>query len=363
MKAAVAFLTITTTLVSITGAAESPTLPTAREIRQAVIHDIVFQNIAEGLFSGAQITAFEKGILTFEYHAGFTKFDGGDPVTRYTLFDLASLTKPLGTLLMCGRLFAQHRISPDDLATEILPEIVKPIRIGDLIAHTSGLPGYDGWFIKYRGLTTIAERKAAIVRYAAEFPKTLSPKYSDLNYLLLGFIIEQVAGKPLDQFYRETLISIRYTGLPLLYLTNDIDPSAVIATSVSSVDNVVNHGRVEDENCQFIGGLCGHSGLFGSAEAVGQLLSHLLKIPWYRSFIEEGIGFDKPEPPDSNYGTTATPTMRGHLGFTGTAFLVDLQRNRVIVVFANRTHPTPNKPKMKERLRAFRQQVFDELLK
>lgn len=362
MKMITTFWAVTAWATAV-GAIENQTLLSAHEIREIIIHDIVSQSITEGLFSAAQIVVFEKENMIFEYHAGTTKFDGGDPVTRYTLFDLASLTKPLGTLLMSGLLASQQRLSLDEPATEVLPELIKPIRIGDLLSHSSGLPSYDGWFLKYRDIPTIAERKAAIVQYAAEFPKVLPSKYSDLNYLLLGFIIEQVAGKSLDKFYSETLATIHYRGLSPLYLTDSIDPSVVAATSVSPVSGTLNHGRVEDENCQFIGGTCGHAGLFASAEAVGQLLSHLLKIPWYRSFIEEGIGLDKPEPPNSSYGKTATPAMRGHLGFTGTAFLIDLQRDRIIVVLTNRTHPTPDKPKMKERLRTFRQQVFDELLK
>ncbi len=344
-------------------AGEKAQISPAAETQRAVIHDIVSQNIAEGLFSAAQIAVFEKGTVTFSYHAGRTNLDSGDPITPHTLFDLASLTKPLGTLLMCGYLFTQKKLDSEERISEILPEITKPIRIGDLLAHTSGLPGYDGWFLKYRDLPTIADRKAAIVQYAAEFPKVLPPKYSDLNYLLLGFILEQVSGRSLDDLYAETLTAVGYRGLPPLFITNGIDLSLVVATSHSPVNGTLNHGRVEDENCQLIGGVCGHAGLFGTAEGIGALLSHLLTIPWYRAFVTEGIGFDRPEPPDSSYGLTATPDMRGHLGYTGTAFLIDLKRDRVIVVLANRTHPTPDKPKMKERLKKFRQAIFDELLK
>jgi len=301
--------------------------------------------------------------MTVEIHDGFTSFEPKDEVTRYTLFDLASLTKPLGTLVMCGELIAQKRLDPEDRATAILPELLKPIRIIDLLSHNSGLPAYDAWYFKYRDIQTIEERKRAIVRYAAEFPKERPPQYSDLNYLLLGFLIEQMTGTTLDRFYADTLAKIGYRGLPPIYLTDGIDLSAVAATSISPQTGILNHGNVEDENCQLIGGVCGHAGLFGTAEAVGQLLSHLLKIPWYRSFIEEGTGFDRPEPPDSNFGTVATTDMRGHLGYTGTAFLIDLKRGRVIVLLTNRTHPAADKPDMKERLRAFRQTIFDELLK
>lgn len=336
-------------------AQEPPTPPTLTET--------ITKNREESLFSAIQIAVFDKGKMTLELHDGHTTFEPKDAVTRYTLFDLASLTKPLGTLVMCGHLLATGKITPEEPATEILPDLQKPIRIAALLGHHSGLPAYDAWYFKYRHIQTVEERKAAIVKYAAEFPKERPAHYSDLNYLLLGFILERATGATLDRFYADTLATLGYRGLPPIYLTDGIDLSAVTASSISPQTGILNHGNVEDENCQLIGGVCGHAGMFGTAEAVGQLLSHLLKIPWYRTFVEEGIGFDRPEPPDSSYGLTATPDMRGHLGYTGTAFLIDLKRDRIIVVLTNRTHPVADKPKMKDRLRKFRQTIFDELLK
>ncbi|HSA34406.1 MAG TPA: serine hydrolase domain-containing protein [bacterium] len=343
-------------LFSLCAAGQEPPAP-------PTLAETITKSRDEGLFSAVQIAVFEKGDMTLELHDGFTSFEPKDEVTRYTLFDLASLTKPLGTLAMVGQLIAQKRLDPEEKATAILPGLLKPIRVIDLLSHTSGLPAYDAWYFKYRDIQTIEERKTAIVKYAAEFPKERPAQYSDLNYLLLGFLVERVTGATLDRFYADTLATIGYRGLPPIYLTDGIDLSAVAATSISPQTGILNHGNVEDENCQLIGGVCGHAGLFGTAEAVGQLLSHLLKIPWYRAFVEGGIGFDRPEPPESNFGLTATAGMRGHLGYTGTAFLIDLARDRIIVVLTNRTHPTADKPKMKERLRKFRQTIFDELLK
>jgi len=327
------------------------------------IRATIAQNRDEGLFSAVQIAVFEKGKMTLELHDGTTTADSKDVVTRYTLFDLASLTKPIGTLVMVGDLAARGIVDLDRPLSDLLPDFTKPVKLFDLVSHNSGLPAYDAWYFKYRDLQTIEERKAAIVKYAVEFPRTLPPKYSDLNYLLLGFAMERLTGKTIDALYAETLKMLKYQGLPPLYLTDGIELSAVVATSISPQTGILNHGNVEDENCQLIGGVCGHAGLFGTAEAVGQLLSHLLTLPWYRTLIVEGYGFDRPEPTDSSYGLTATPEMRGHLGYTGAAFLIDLARDRVIVVLTNRTHPTADKPKMKERLRKFRQTIFDELLK
>ena len=182
--------------------------------------------------------------------------------------------------------------------------------------------------------------------------------YSDLNYLLLGFILERIFRQPLDAIFKDFKDS---NGLNSA-LTYDPENSTP-KTAFSKLRNGFPEREVEDENSWFLGGKTGHAGLFGNASEVVRYFERLLETPWFTPTARklDLAGFDRPEGNDSNYGRSADPASFGHLGFTGTAFLIDPDKKTIAALLTNSTHPTPEKPERKERIKKTRQLFFDSL--
>ncbi|HQM85876.1 MAG TPA: serine hydrolase, partial [bacterium] len=120
--------------------------------------------------------------------------------------------------------------------------------------------------------------------------------------------------------------------------------------------------EVEDENAAYLSGISGHAGLFSTADDVSQFYSLLLKDPVFRKVITDQAGFDKKESENSNFGTVADSKCSGHLGWSGTAFLICPENDIVITILTNRTHSIKYKPEDFTNIKAFRRIVFDLIL-
>ncbi|MBP5201316.1 serine hydrolase, partial [bacterium] len=201
------------------------------------------------------------------------------------------------------------------------------------------------------------ERKKEVEKIIFEHQTSDKTKcYSDLNYLLLGFILERIFHQPLDVIFKDFCRSND------LYSRLTYHPARrTPKTAFSKLRNDFPEKTVEDENCWFLGGITGHAGLFGSAAEVVEYFDGLIKTDWFMPTAERlgFAGFDRPEGNDSNYGKSADPDSFGHLGFTGTAFMIDPGKNAIAALLTNSTHPTPDKPERKERIKKARQKFFD----
>ncbi|HPS30908.1 MAG TPA: serine hydrolase domain-containing protein [bacterium] len=318
------------------------------------------KNIDEDLFSGIAVVVLKDGEPVFEFYDGHTSNSRKSKITSETLFDLASLTKPLCTLAVSADLIQKGTLKLDDPVSLFLPDLLKPVTVKDLLGHTSGLPVYDQFFKLYATIPSYQDKQKALINYANTYPKPVPDKYSDMNYIFAGFIIEKVTGKRLDIAFDGLVKELNYKGTAPLFNPGIKFPS-IAATSISKVRGTLNIGTVDDENSHFLEGISGHAGLFASAMATAKWLSFLSSKPWYSKFITEKIGFDVPEGEDSSYGLTAKDDLRGHLGYTGTAFLIDPAKKTIIVILTNRTHPTDEKTNSAKRIRIVRQTVFDML--
>lgn len=327
------------------------------------LNTLIQKNIDDKLFSGAQIAVFRKGEKIYEKNAGKTAFEKGANIAGDTVFDLASLTKPLVTLAVTAYSISNGKMALDDPLAKYIPAITKEITLRQLVTHTSGLPAYEPFFWKFNEMRDYADKKQAIIDFVEDFEERKPDKYSDINYIVLGFILEGIYGKRLDAVFKDILDELKYPGVyPEFQTGKSGDPKKIAATSVSKQRKTVNQGVVDDENCYFLDGVSGHAGLFASADTVGSYIVFLLKQDWFKPFIAEATGFDKPKEDDSCYGKTVPEYCFGHLGYTGTAFLIDPKSDTVFVVLTNRTHPSDEKKHVHKRIKAFRQEAFDILL-
>ena len=292
----------------------------------------VFEKLSNNKAFGMQIGVLKKGEVILE--ASFGK--------DYQFFDLASMTKTLLT--------ADYFLKNSDLKEQKVSEILKwlgqsNIRIKDLLNHTSGLASHIKFFEVLRSLP-IDERIVGVKKVLREeFKKTKvgsKPLYSDLDFMLLGFIIEEIERCSLEHYFeRENEIK----GLHFNKVPFSGNKKAYAPTEICSWRKKTLRGEVLDGNTYFMGGVAAHAGLFGSLDSMlsyGAALraQYKNKPALFKAQNKEwASGFMIPSGPKTTAGKYFSKKSIGHLGFTGTSFWYDPEVDLFITILSNRTYP------------------------
>ena len=351
------------------------------------------------LFSGASLAVAGPDRILLERHWGSTR-EGGSPIDENTLFDLASLTKPLVTASLCIWAVGSGLLDLEDRLGRFLPKSLLPASMGDiavrhLLNHSSGLPPYAPFYLDLIDRPP-PERRNIMLQSILELPLASPPgrvsRYSDLGFILLGILMEELLGSPLDVLTTLTLSSSIFSR-DLVYrrLVVGTDPTlapddsstrgrAVAATEVCPWRRRLLVGEVHDENAYCLDGVAGHAGLFGTVSGVVGWLHRLWGVyrgidpgdSWSSSIAREFwdrsptsphgtwvLGFDTPTPSASSAGTCFSPRSVGHLGFTGTSFWLDLEREILVVLLTNRVYPSRGS----DGIKTFRPMVHDLVMK
>ena len=331
------------------------------------LNNLLEEGLRQGVYTAAVAVVGSKGALQWEGAAGrLSKDPEAQAATLDTVFDLASLTKPLATALAAMILVQRGRLTLETTLGEILQEEWLPpdkqaLTLRNLLAHQAGLPAWRPFYETV--LAAPPEDRAGLpARLAAaaplEYPPGTQTLYSDLGYMLLHAAVETAAGRALDSFCQEEIY--RPLGLTVLGFRHRSRPGgdslAYAATEAGLIPGRTISGEVHDENAWAAGGVAGHAGLFGSAEEVFKLLSDI-----YRAYRGEAAGLFSPEvmrvfltpvpggralgfdTPDSDRsrcsaGRFFSTRSVGHLGFTGVSFWLDLDTGQVVVLLTNRVH-------------------------
>ena len=320
--------------------------------------DFLQKNIDSRLYSAYQSAFLKNGSLTCE-SSGTFNFDSDEKINDSTQFDLASLTKAILTVPLFYSLISLKEVSAGEEISRFFGDSGKDITLYELLSHTSGFPAWLPFYKLVSAGKTSEERKSVAEKIIFEHKTSEKTKcYSDLNYLLLGFILEKIFGQPLDLVF-ENFKENNMLRSGITFHPQNRTPE----TAFSEMRNAFPEKSVEDENSYFLGGITAHAGLFGSASEIVNYFDNLLKTQWFMPVAEEldFAGFDRSEGNDSNYGKSANPKSFGHLGFTGTAFLIDPDKKIIASLLTNSTHPAPDKPERKERIKRVRQIFFDEV--
>lgn len=326
----------------------------------------VFAGVAAAVSIGSG-TTWQRGLFS----AGKTRLDGfGKIVNHETYFDLASLTKPLCTTLCLLSLLDGKKLSLTDTLDNffsIPPSSEKSnVNIGHLLSHASGLPTYLPYYKQFDPVRQKNCKKILIdniIKEPLEYATGTQCAYSDLGFILLGDIIEQLSGMGLDHYYASAITDPLELSEGLIFLPErkemDVDKANIAATENCPWRKTVIQGQVHDEHCWLMGGVAGHAGLFGKVKSVLILCEHILNQykkrdshPGYsngllhKSLTRQyrgktwGLGFDTPTTGQSSSGKYFTDLSFGHLGFAGTSFWVDPQCDLVMVLLTNRVHPS-----------------------
>ncbi|RTZ95108.1 MAG: serine hydrolase [Deltaproteobacteria bacterium] len=347
-------------------------------------HHLMQQAIDTGCFPGAVLlVAKAKRVVHFEAYGYANLFDGS-PMTRDTVFDLASLTKPLATTMAFLELAQIGLVDPGQPLASLLPQFggteKAGIRIRDLLMHTAGLPAWRPYFralIKYDPVIRGSMLKQFLIREPLIHAPGKVFLYSDLGFMILAWVVEKITEHPLGRYIRQGLY--RSLDLEKSFFFPSLDPIPAdihcAATELCPWRCMLINRVVHDDNAYSTADLQGHAGLFGSAMPLFQLLSVFLdayrspaeqRLPhrWVRSFAARqgkwgrALGFDVPSRHDSSSGDYFSADTIGHLGFTGTSFWVDLERAVIVILCTNRVHPSRHN----NQIRAFRPRLHDTVM-
>lgn len=398
-------------------------LPRLRELDK-----LALQGIQEGIYPGCQIYVAHKGKII--YNKAFGTLSGGmksSKVTTNTIYDLASVTKAVATTPAVMHLVGTGKLKLDNKVSDYLQEFtdseVGNIRVRDLLLHQSGLPAginfytdliipnsYQGALIRYKpfdeGVRLVGNawgnpnfsfdptyistqqdeehplpfasglylshkfREKMIQRLAnTNVRENKRYKYSDLNFILLQFIVERISKMSLDTFVAQYILNP--IGAKLYY--NPID-RGIKAENIAPAQKdlflrkQIVRGYVDDETAACLGGVSGNAGLFGSAEELGKICQLLIQQGIWedKQILPKGIvklfttqtnarhsrflGFDRQRPQgNSPTATSASLSTYGHLGFTGTCFWIDPEQELIFIFLSNRTYPNRNNNKLSTR--------------
>jgi CubicO group peptidase (beta-lactamase class C family) len=345
--------------------------------RFAAARDLLAGGVATRAYPAACVEVGRHDGVLWREAFGTLTYDADAPAaTDATVFDLASLTKVLATAPLAMRALERAALALDEPVAGRLPDWRgadrAQVTIRDLLAHCSGLTGYLPFFRDHQGRR---EFERAICTLRLEYSPRTQAVYSDLGFILLGFILEGAAGAGLEAQLAEVAA---LSGPDALAFRPPREWRARTApTEVDPWRGRLLIGEVHDENAWALGGVAGHAGLFGTAAGVGrhaQLVlrtlagdTALARADTMRLFARRAtdvpgssraLGWDTMLP-TSSCGTRMSPRAIGHTGFTGTSLWIDPEQDVYVVLLTNRIHPIRDN----DRLRQIRPLVHDEIVK
>jgi CubicO group peptidase (beta-lactamase class C family) len=349
------------------------------------ISSFLESEIDRGSFPGARYVLGEAGSIVAQDALGLAVVEPNRVPTRLdTIYDLASLTKPLVTALLTAKLAERGLIDLEAPAGRYIGELdqdgKRHLTIKRLLTHITGFPNWRPLYLEARNREGVVE---ALARIPIPFPAQLL--YSDLNYILLGVILERLIGERLDRIAKREIfdplnlkrtmfnpppelkfeIAATECGQVFEHANADADvarPFEVAASTEQRLPasaihrwrNKIIWGEVHDGNAYFMDGVAGHAGLFSTAEEAfivanqflegSKLLSPMALLLFQKNLTpgEEtarSLGWILGATPDCSAGPSLSPDAMGHNGFTGGSIWMEPGARRVMILLTNRVHP------------------------
>jgi uncharacterized protein YbbC (DUF1343 family)/CubicO group peptidase (beta-lactamase class C family) len=338
------------------GEAIYPSNYPAKATRLSGVDAIIEKAIADGNIPGAVLVVGHDGAVIYRKAYGERALEPRRvPMTLDTVFDLASLTKVIATTTSVMQLVEQGKVRMNDPVAKYLPEFAQngkeDITVRQLLTHYSGLaPDLD--------LTTPWEGKNTAYQLAFIEPPETTPGsgfvYSDINFIVLGALVERVSGETLDAYTAQHIFA------PLKMTRTRFVPPSVWKTKIAPTQYDENEhmlwGVVHDPTARRMGGVAGHAGLFSTGDDLAKFAQVLLnggdgilsavtvekmtspETP-PASPVLRGFGWDIDSPFSSNRGDLLPVGSFGHTGWTGTSVWIDPTTETYIILLTNSVHP------------------------
>ncbi|MGC9009824.1 MAG: serine hydrolase domain-containing protein [Sulfolobales archaeon] len=330
------------------------------------IRGILERYVNGDLISGVELLVARGGKIVFHEALGWAeKIPSRRPLKRGMLFDLASLTKPLVGSVLVGKLVSEGVIYLKQRVSDILPqfsrtnagfnEVKDKVRLWMLLSHSSGLPA---WQPLYKTASSREDIFSEALRSFPVYEPGSRALYSDLGFIVLTKVIEEISGERLDVFFEKNVAKI--LGLKNTVfnpLEKSLDPSQIVSTEV--INGKALTGVVHDENARAMNGVSAHAGLFSNAYEVALLANEILESYKFRSdlllppaYVRAmfdtwacgdrcyGLGWWIYDRRNIEAGGDLLIRGFGHTGFTGTSVWIDPELDLVVVLLTNRVHPS-----------------------
>lgn len=278
------------------------------------------------------------------------------PMTIDTVFDVASLTKPIATATCVMKLIESGRLKLSDRVSQHLPDFTSEgkdaITVEQLLIHQGGLIADNALADYQLGPETAWQRIAALKLTAPIGTKFI---YSDVSFIVLGELVRRVSSKPLDEFAQQEIFK------PLGMSESGYRPTAALKQRAAPTERRNGEwikGDVHDPRAHLLGGVAGHAGLFSTIEDLARYAAMmanggeyngvrvLQEVTWREmttarevSSGKRGLGWDMKTGYSSNRGATMSERAFGHGGFTGTALWIDPETKLFVIFLSNRVHP------------------------
>ena len=361
---------------------------------------IIKDGILQHAFPGCQLTIAVGGSVVFDESFGHLTYDGLIPVYPSTVFDLASVTKVAGTLMMAMKLHDEQQLDINEVISHYLPKYSesnkKDITIKSLLSHQAGLLPYvpfwkrvlSGDFLDPFYYASTSDKLLDQRSYGLEPSSLLRDSlsqwiltssllkydsvpyysYSDIGFMILQEVLEEIAGESMDTYLGKHF----YSPLGLYRTRYNPKKSSIGLFEIAPTEYDSYYrseqiwGDVHDRNAAILDGVAGHAGLFSNARDMLVLFQMILQGGKYggERFISQetldvfnqryfpnnrrGLGWDKKSEIVKNVSLHASDESFGHTGFTGTMVWVDPTYDLVFVFLSNRIHPNANNRKLNE---------------
>src|SRR5437868_4489049 len=323
--------------------------------RLNVIDPIVQEAIRNGQVPGAVVLVWHNGQIVYRKAIGNRALEPRrEPMTLDTIFDLASLTKVIATTTAVMQLVDQGKIRVNEPVEKYIPEFAQnekgDVTIRELLTHYSGLREdvdlIQPWQGKETGLR-LANAETPVLTPGSQF------KYSDINFMVLGALVERVSGTTLDVYCDKNI----FKPLKMAH-TRFLPPAAwraKIAPTQFDEHDIMLRGVVHDPTVRRMGGVSGQAGLFSTADDLSKFAQALLNgsfvLPLQivekmttpqqppNSPVLRGFGWDIDTPYSTNRGDLLPVGSFGHTGFTGTSLWIDPTTRTYLIILTNAVHP------------------------
>ncbi len=348
------------------------------------IADSLIENaISDSAFPGAVLLVSKGGKIVHEKAYGHFTYDRTSPEMNInTIFDLASVSKVVGTTTMAMMLIDKGKMNLDDKVIKFLPEFnnngKENITIRNLLVHNSGLAAFKKYYDVYSKADEVVND---IMNLAPEQDPGSKYVYSDLGMITLQKVMEKISGKSLDKFLEENLF--RPLEMNSTMYSPPIELKELCAPT--EFDNFYRmrqlQGEVHDERAYMLNGIAGHAGLFSTAPDLSKFLQMILQKGNYQGkqiiksetvelFIKKqseqssrGLGWDTKSPEGSSSGKYFDITSYGHTGYTGTSVWTDPTKNLFVILLTNRVYPTRNNNKLSKYRPLIHDAVYQAVVK